>query len=428
MASNVRPLRRAPLPTTVVATDFYAYLPTHRFLFVPTRQLWPGASINVALGQIAGMNAAAWLDANRPVHQMSWSPGDPELIRDRLVAEGGWIEKAGACCFNQYRQPVVKEGNPKNAKPWLDHIAKVYPDDADHIVKCFAHRVQRPQDKLNHALVLGGAPRVGKDSLIAPLRHAVGAWNFHEIAPSELTGRFNGYRKAVVLRISEARDLGEVNRFAFYEAMKVLAASPPEALRVDEKHLAEYYIPNLVWPIITTNYKTDALYLPPDDRRHYVAWSPAKESDFEEGYWNRLWRYYDNGGLDDCAAYLADLDISEFDVKAPPPKTPAFYAIVNAQRGAEEPELEDLLDSMSRPIAVTLETLIRHASGTEIFEWLKDRKNRRIVGHRLERCGYERLDNDLSKDGLFVVGGKRQAAYVNMLAPVGDRWRAARDL
>ena len=86
MASNVRPLRRQPLPSTVVVTDFYAYLPTHRFLFVPTRQLWPGASINVALGQIAGMGAAAWLDANRPVHQMSWSPGDPELVRDRLVA------------------------------------------------------------------------------------------------------------------------------------------------------------------------------------------------------------------------------------------------------------------------------------------------------------------------------------------------------
>ena len=44
------------------------------------------------------------------------------------------------------------------------------------------------------------------------------------------------------------------------------------------------------------------------------------------------------------------------------PKTPAFHAIVNAQRGVEEPELEDLLDSMGRPIAVTLETLIRQTS------------------------------------------------------------------
>lgn len=428
MTNNVRPLRRQPLPTTVTVNDFYAYLPTHRFLFVPTRQLWPSASINVALGRINNTNAAAWLDANRPIHQISWAPGEPELVRDRLVADNGWIEKAGVACFNLYRPPVVKPGNPDNAKPWLDHIAKVYPDDYEHIIRCFAHRVQFPQDKLNHALVLGGPPRVGKDTLIAPLRHAVGVWNCQEIAPSDLTGRFNGYRKAVVLRISEARDLGEVNRFAFYEAMKVLAAAPPEALRVDEKHLAEYYVVNVVWPLITTNYRTDALYLPPDDRRHYVAWSPVQEADFEDGYWNRIWRYYDQGGLNDCAAYLRTLDISEFDPKAPPPKTPAFYAIVNAQRGVEEPELQDLLDALGRPVAATLDTLIRRAAGTDLHPWLIDRKNRRLIGHRLERCGYERLDNDTANDGLWKIGGKRQVVYVNMLAPPGDRWRAARDL
>lgn len=428
MTNNIRPLRRQPLPSSVTVTDFYAYLPSHRFLFVPTRQLWPGASINVALGQINSVSAAAWLDANRPVHQISWSPGEPELIRDRLVAEGGWIDKGGVSCFNLYRPPAVREGDPRNARLWLDHVAKVYPDDAGHIVNCFAHRAQFPHVKLNHALVLGGAPRVGKDTLIAPLRHAVGPWNCQEIAPSDLTGRFNGYRKTVVLRISEARDLGEVNRFAFYEAMKVLAAAPPEALRVDEKHLAEYYIPNLVWPLITTNYKTDALYLPPDDRRHYVAWSPAKEVDFDDGYWDRIWRYYDDGGLDDCAAYLRGLDISEFNPKAPPPKTTAFYAIVNAQRGVEEPELDDLLDALGRPTAVTLDRLILRAEGSDLWDWLTDRKNRRLFSHRLANCGYERLDNDGATDGLFKIHGKRQVVYVKMAAPARDRWQAARDL
>jgi hypothetical protein len=39
---------------------------------------------------------------------------------------------------------------------------KVYSADVEHIVKWCAHRVQRPGDKINHALVLGGAHGVGK--------------------------------------------------------------------------------------------------------------------------------------------------------------------------------------------------------------------------------------------------------------------------
>ena len=49
--------------------------------------------------------------------------------------------------------------------------------------------------------------------------------------------------------------------------------APPDVLRVNEKHLKEYYVLNCLGLIITTNHQTDGLYLPADDRRHYVAWS-----------------------------------------------------------------------------------------------------------------------------------------------------------
>ena len=50
--------------------------------------------------------------------------------------------------------------------------------------------------------------------------------------PSKCCGRFNGFIKSVILRISELRDLGDGNRFDFYEHMKVLTAAPPDVLRV----------------------------------------------------------------------------------------------------------------------------------------------------------------------------------------------------
>src|SRR5690606_14429731 len=110
---------------------------------------------------------------------------------------------------------------------------------------------------------------------------------------------------------------GDTDRFKFYDHMKSYTAAPPDVLRVDEKHLREYAVLNVCGVIITTNHKTDGIYLPADDRRHFVAWSDLTKEDFPADYWSRLWRWYGNGGIEHVAAYLATLDLSGFDPKAP---------------------------------------------------------------------------------------------------------------
>jgi Family of unknown function (DUF5906) len=299
------------------------------------------------------MAPAAWLDEHRPVEQMTWAPGSPLIIRDRLILDGGWIEYRGASVFNLYRAPEVQPGDPAQAAKWLEHVRYVYPDEADHIIKWLAHRVQKPEEKVNHALVLGGSQGVGKDSLLEPAKYAIGPWNFAEVSPQQVLGRFNGFLKSVILRVSEARDLGDENRFSFYDHMKSLIAAPPDTLRVDEKNLPEYAIPNCCGVIITTNHKNDGIYLSPDDRRHFVAWSPRAKEDkrFKGGYWQDLWSYYHSGGLSHVAAYLRSLDISDFDPKAPPAKTAAFWSIVDSNRASEESELADAIDQLGNPNA-----------------------------------------------------------------------------
>ena len=193
---------------------------------------------------------------------------------------------------------------------WVDHVHKVYPDSAEHIIRWLAHRVQRPAEKINHALVLGGSQGIGKDTLLEPAKYAVGPWNVAEISPTALLGRFNGFLKSVILRVSEAHDLGEFNRFALYERLKAYTAAPPDGLRVDEKNLREYTIPNCCGVVITSNHQ-DALFLPADDRRHYVAWSELTKDSFVDDYWRRIWGWYDAGGLNHVAAYLGELDLAE---------------------------------------------------------------------------------------------------------------------
>ena len=256
-------------------------------------------------GKAVTIAATTWLDQNRPVEQMTWCPGEPMLIRDRLVVDGGWIDRKDVTCFNLYRPPRIELGDASKAGPWIEHAHKVYPDDAGHIIQWLAQRVQRPQDKINHALVLGGAQGIGKDTMLEPVKYAIGPWNFHEVSPTQMLGRFNSFAKSVILRVSEARDLGEIDRFKFYDHTKIYTAAPPDVLRVDEKHLREHYVFNCLGFVITTNHKTDGIYLPADDRRHYVAWSNLTKDDFATDYWTTLWSWYQNGGFGHVAAYLA---------------------------------------------------------------------------------------------------------------------------
>jgi hypothetical protein len=154
-------------------------------------------------------------------------------------------------------------------------------------LKWLAHRVQRPREKINHALVLGG--QQGIDTILEPVKLAIGPWNFSEVSPQQIMGRFNGFLKSVILGVNEARDLGETDRFKFYDHMKAYAAAPPDVLRVDEKNLREHSIFNCCGVVITTNHKTDGIYLPADDLRNYVAWSDLRKESVEDTYWTD-WR------------------------------------------------------------------------------------------------------------------------------------------
>jgi hypothetical protein len=247
-----------------------------------------------------------------------------------------------------------------------------------------------------------------------------------------MLGRFNGWAKSVIVRVSEAHDLGDVDRFAFYDHAKTYIAAPPNTLRVDEKNLREHYVLNVLGLVLTSNYKTDGIYLPADDRRHFVAWSDAQKEDFGEDYWRRLWGWYEAGGNANVAAYLRRVDLAGFDPKAPPPKTPAFYAIVAANQAPEDTELGDVIEKAGNPPALTLDMLVANARALglqDLADLIADRKNRRSLPHKIDRAGYVPVRNpDAESDGLWKLQGRRQVIYGPKTAPLATQIRAARAL
>ncbi|MGV3553200.1 primase-helicase family protein [Rhizobium sp.] len=415
--------RRGNADDGVVPEDFYAYMEQHNFIFRTNRRFWPAASVDARLGKIGNMKASVWLAKNRPVEQMTWAPGYPELIRDKLVVEGGWIEKEKTNTYNLYIPPTITLGDAKAVRPWLDHVEQTYGDDSRHLVQWFAHRRQRPGEKVNHALVFGGAQGIGKDTILEPVKSAVGAWNFLEVQPAHLFASFNPHVKSVILRISEAHDLGDTDRYALYERVKVLAAAPPDVHRCNEKNLREHAVMNVTGVIFTTNHKTDGIYLPADDRRHFVAWSDRTKEDFSEAYWNCIWGWFADGGRENVAAYLDGLDLEGFDAKAPPPKTAAFYDIVDANRAQEDSEMADTIEQLQYPAALTVEDL-RRAASAEFQEYLSDRRSRRQIPHRMEAAGYVRVRSDTAS-GEWKIDGRYQSVYAKRDLSVREQRAAA---
>ena len=87
---------QASLPQSI--DDFVAYMPGHSYIYIPTREMWPVASVNARVPPVLLVDddgkailddkrepqylaANAWLDRNRAVEQMTWAPGEPMLIK-----------------------------------------------------------------------------------------------------------------------------------------------------------------------------------------------------------------------------------------------------------------------------------------------------------------------------------------------------------
>jgi Family of unknown function (DUF5906) len=439
-------ITRTKISGAVAIEDFVGFPPNNTFIYLPCREPWTAAAIDAVfppqqdidsngqprrhLGKAVMIKASTWLMRHRRCEQQSWQPGEPMFICDRLVVSGvGWVPRPGANVLNTYKAPTLVLGDPKKAKRWVDHWHAIYPDNADYAIKWLACRVQRPGVKINHALLLGSEKQgVGKDTLLAGATYAVGAGNYMSISPRRLLSQYSNFVRCVLLHVSEAKDTagdsGErVDRFVMYDRMKDLIAAPPPTLHYVDKYQKGYEVINCVGVVITTNDELGSVHLPEGDRRLYVAWSTVDgKAVFSEQYWKEFWHWYEEeGGFGHVAAYLTELDISDFNPKAPPPETPAFRRMIRAEQPVEEDELADTIDALERPDALTIAELVTRNVD---LEWMIAPKTRRSVPHRLGRCGYVSCESEQNQ-GRWLIKGRRHTVYVKRGLSQGAQHAAA---
>ena len=216
--TNIDLLASMPRDDGVSLDDFYAYMPMHCYVYAPSREMWPASSVNARIAPIPGPNNKE--HAGEHVARSAQSRGANVLVPRAAFAGprpahlGRRLDRAPRGeLLQSVSRADARAGRRRQRRPLARSCTPVFGDNADHIVRWLAQRVQRPDEKINHALVLGGNQGIGKDTALEPVKHAVGPWNFFEVSPQHVLGRFNGFLKSVILRVNEARDLGEFDRF-----------------------------------------------------------------------------------------------------------------------------------------------------------------------------------------------------------------------
>ncbi len=340
------------------------------------------------------------IESDQFVETSTWWPGQPSIIKDKFIDGAGARTIPGVRLYNTYTPPDPVPWNNVDPQPFIDHVKLLFPDPAVHeyFFDYMAHTVQRPDVKINTAIVIAGSPKIGKDSLLEPIKRAVGLHNCNDIDPDDLFSPYKPWLQSVMLCINEVRSTKEeYHATSMHNILKPLIAAPPESLALNDKYRNMRYVRNHMRVVMTTN-EWLSLYIPPEDRRMFVMLSPMpKDWHVEAGranYFSEYWRWLEMGGYEAIANWLIGRPIDRFDPKAESPKTDAWHQIVGSWSLSEcvvERAVDHLVIDGKRPRCVLgCELLSMNFEDDEEKTSLKNiMKSSRKLVHRMNNLGYQ---------------------------------------
>ena len=297
---------------------------------------WSVHSVN---GKRRRVEASISFDENRQamgarvLQGVTYAPGESVLV-----------SRSGDVYANLWRdaRPIPVDGD---ASPWLGLLARLLPDpvEREYLLDWMAYKVQHPEHKINHGVLLGGAPGIGKDSVFEPFIYAIGGSSRENVAlikNEELNSQWGYSLMSEVLVINELRQADASDRRALENRLKPLLAAPPELIPVNRKNLHPFDALNRLSVVAFSNERM-AITLPSDDRRWYVLWSDARPLRVDEA--RAIWAWYGSGGRAIVAGYLHARDVSSFAPGGTPPMTEAKAIMLAAGLSAVESALVEMM-------------------------------------------------------------------------------------
>ena len=300
------------------------------------------------------------------VFDLTYAPGDP-VFSPSL--------DPGMPSFNNWKATTIlaRPVAPSVIQIWLDHLTFVLGSDQerDRFLKWCAFVAQHPELKPNwHFLVISKAG-LGKDTMMAPLKLAVGDKNHIDILSYALTEPFNPWaeRKLVIVGETARSSSPFATATEVNNRLKPLLAQPPTELTINHKNVRQYEIPNRCAVIMFSN-DPNPLYLERNSRRVHVI-NRLGETVRDLSYYKGVHKWLEDGGAELCAAHLltlplTDAEIAEFKggvAPSTPDKVELEEQNVQPQQAALEDLIRDARDGITTDTPYNLVATVEELAG-----------------------------------------------------------------
>jgi hypothetical protein len=272
---------------------------------------------------------------------------------------------------------------------FLDHVD--YPFDGnreaiDHLLDYIAHLIQRPAERVSHALLITSrAKGIGKSTFGTIVRRLVGEQNSRVAQPKDLKAQFDGWLVGkLVIQVDEVYESGN-----WELANKLKPLITERTVSVNVKYGPQMEIENYARFIMFSNH-TAPLDLEAGDRRHFVFESKAQPRD--DDYYDRLHDFIENPkGMEAIYSFLMKRDLSAFKPHRRPPMTEAKQVVIEASRHPMHVYIREAVESGH------LAQLGREFSLDELQRLLQkdgygsQSKNLKELGEALEAAGVSKV-------------------------------------
>jgi len=290
-------------------------------------------------------NAARRVEASICYDENRQAMGAPALVGITYSAgDDVLVTRDGDVYGNRWRDARQPAGGG-DVSMWLDHCAALIPLDVerDHIFDVMACKYQRPNIKINHAVLHGGDEGCGKDTLWAPLLWAVCGPSLRNrgILDNDTLGSQWGYQlEAEIIILNELKEPDARERRALANKLKPIIAAPPEMIPINRKGLHPYQMVNRCFVLAFSNDPVP-ISLASQDRRWFCVWSSAPR--MTPAAAERIWQWYKAGGFAAVAGWLARRDVSRFNPSAAPAMTEFKQNLIEHGMSMAESYLVEML-------------------------------------------------------------------------------------
>lgn len=285
---------------------------------------------------------------------------------------------SGVPIYNTWRDSRIEpvEGD---VTVFLDHMAYLFPDEAERsfVIDYLALLVQRPETKINFALLVRGRQGTGKSWIGLLAARMIGEDNVGRPMNSVVVDKYTDWQEGCQLVIIE--ELMALGRQEVANRLKPVITDSQLCIR--PMYGRAYNLPNHLNLICFTNH-ADALPIEADDRRWLAVFSPAEPA--TEAYYDKLFGFLDAGGAAAVAHWLLARKV-ELNPKGRAPWTSGKEEMRSFTLGEAEQVLTELLAEGSHPfdfelvrledvVASVPDRIARTSKGlrSRVIKWLKD--------------------------------------------------------